>query len=81
MSQPLIKSHQDMEATKVPINRPMDTEDMLCRPDGILLNHKENESLPFAAPWMDPKSTVKCQTEKDKYSALPLIRGIQKINR
>ena len=102
MSQPLIKSHQDMEATKVPTNRPMDKEVVVCRPDGILLllmlshfsrvrlcatpemaahqappslgfsrqehwsglplllNHKENEIVPFEATWMDLESTVKC---------------------
>jgi len=70
-----------MEATKVPINRPMDKEDVVCRPDGVLLNHEKNEILPFEATWMDLESAVKCQTEKDKYSVLPLVRGIQKINR
>ena len=64
---PLIESHQDMEATEVPINRPMDREDVVCRSDRILLSHKKNEVLPFAATWMDLKSTVKCQTGKDKY--------------
>ena len=37
---------------------------------GILLSHKKNEIMPFAATWMDVGIIIKsevAQTEKDKY--------------
>ena len=43
---------------------------------------KKNETLPFAATWMDLENIILgevSQTEKDKYYMIPLICGIQKI--
>ena len=45
----------------------------------ILLSHKKEENLPFAATWMDSEGIMLCdisQTEKDKYCMISLIRGI-----
>ena len=44
---------QDMEATKMSINRGMDREDMAHIYNGILLNCKKNEIMSFIATWMD----------------------------
>ena len=46
---------------------------------GILLSHKENEIVPFAAPWMYLKNIILSevnQTDKNKYSMEPLIYGM-----
>ena len=47
--------------------------------NGILLSHKKNEILPFAATWMDLENIILSevsQTEKDKYYMISLICGI-----
>ena len=47
--------------------------------NGILLRHKKNEIMPFAAAQMDLKIVILSeviQTEKDKYHMLSLVCGI-----
>ena len=49
--------------------------------NGILLSHKKNEILPFAAPWMDLEMvmlTEASQTETNKYHIMSLVCGIEK---
>ena len=46
---------------------------------GILLSHKKNKIMPFAATWMDLELIILSkvsQTEKDKYHMISLICGI-----
>ena len=48
----------------------------LC--NGILLSHKNNIILSFAATWMDLEITILCEvshTDTDKYHLILLIRG------
>ena len=50
--------------------------------NGILLSHKKNEIMPFAATWMDLKIVILnevSQTEKGKYHMILLICGIYGI--
>ena len=60
------------------IDRGMDNEDVVHIYNGILLSHKKNEIMPFAATWMDLEIIILSeisQTEKDKYH-ISLICGI-----
>ena len=52
---------------------------MVSTYSGILLSHKKNEILPFAAKWMDLEGIMLSeisQTEKDRYCMISLICGI-----
>ena len=44
---------QNVETTKTSIDRWVDKEVVVSIYNGILLSHKKNEILPFAATWMD----------------------------
>ena len=47
--------------------------------NGILLSHKNNEIMPFAATWISLEIVILSevsQTEKDKYHMLTHIYGI-----
>ena len=68
-----------MEAAQVPISRQVDRKAVLHLHNGMLLIHKENESLPFVTAWMDLEGiTVNeiSQSENDKYHTISLICGI-----
>ena len=47
--------------------------------NGILLGHKKNEILPFAATWVHPEIVILSEVsrkEEDKYHMISLICGI-----
>ena len=61
------------------IDRGIDKEDVVHIYNGILLGHKKNKMMPFAATWMDLEIVIMSevsQTQKDKYHMILLIRGI-----
>ena len=60
------------------INRGMD-KDVVHIYNEILLSHKKNKIMPFAATWVDLEIIILSevsQTEKDKYHMISLICGI-----
>ena len=61
------------------IDRGINKEDVVHIYNGILLGHKKNKMMPFAATWMDLEIVIMSevsQTQKDKYHMILLIRGI-----
>ena len=59
---------QGTEASQVSINRKMD-KDVVYIYNGILLSHKKNEIMLFAATWMQPEIIILSEVrmkEKDK---------------
>ena len=57
----------------------MDKEDVVYIYNGILLSHRKNEIMPFAATWMDLEIIILRevnQTKKDKYCMFSHICGI-----
>ena len=59
----------------------MDKKDVVRIYNGILLSHKKNKIMPFAATWIDPEMIILSevnQTEKDKYHMILFICAILK---
>ena len=44
----------------------------------ILLSHKKNEILPFAATWMDLEIIILSQLEKDKYHEITYMWNLKR---
>ena len=47
--------------------------------NGILLSHKQNKIMPYAATWMELETLILSevsQKEKDKYHMISLISGM-----
>ena len=47
-------------------------EDMVLIYSGILLSHKKNEIMPFAATWMDPELSYRVKQVRQIYDILYL---------
>jgi len=58
----------------------MDKEDVVHIHNGILLSHKNDEKMAFAAIWMELEIVIlsEVKSEKGKYRMISLICGIKK---
>ena len=77
----IIYNSQDVETTKVSMDRYMDKEDVVYIHKGLLLSLKKNEMLQFVTTWKDPESIMlgkisQTEKEKSKYHMISLIGGI-----
>ena len=50
------------------INRGMDKEAVIHIYNGILLTHKKNEIMPFAATWMDLEIIILSKSDRERQS-------------
>ena len=48
----------------------MDKQDVTQEYDGILLSHKENETMPFAATQMDPEIIIQSEVSQKKSNTI-----------
>ena len=51
-------------------NRGMDKEDVVHIYNGILLSHKKNKIVPFAATWMDLEITILSEANQRKTNTI-----------
>ena len=61
------------------IDRGLDSEEVVYIHNGILLSHKKDDIMPFAATWMELENLIlseMSQKYKDKYHMISLITGI-----
>ena len=49
------------------------------KPKGILLSHKNNEIMPFAATWKDSEIIILSKTEEDEYHNITSMWNLKKM--
>ena len=54
----------------MPIDRRMDKEDVVHIYSGILLSHKKNEIMPFAATWMELEIIIQSEVSQTKTNTI-----------
>jgi len=77
----IIHNSQKVETMEVSISGWMDKQNVVYTSSGILFNHEQKEILTHATTWMTLENIMNSkisQTQEDKFSIIPLIRGMWK---
>ena len=74
-SRNIIYNSQDTEAIHMSINRQLGSEDVAY--NGIVLSHKKNEILPFAAKWMDLENIMLDEYVRRKKTSTAYILNLK----
>ena len=74
----LIYNSQKLERTQMPLNRGMDTENVVHLNNGILLSYLKNEFMKFLGKWMDLEGIILSevtQSQRNSNDMYSLISG------
>ena len=74
----LVYNSQKLERTQMPLNRGMDTENVVHLHNGILLSYLKNEFIKFLGKWMDLEGIIlseETQSERNSHNIYSLISG------
>ena len=72
----LIYNSQMLERTQMPLNRGMDTENVVHLHNGILLSYLKNEFMKFLGKWMDLEDIILSevtQSQRNSHNMYSLI--------
>ena len=75
----LIYNSQMLERTQMPLNRGMDTENVVHLHNGILLSYLKNEFMKFLGKWMDLEGIILSEVTQSQrnshnmYSLIPMV--------
>ena len=61
-----IHNSQDMETTQMSTDTLLHQEDVVSIHNGILLSHKKEQKMPFAATWMELETLIQSEVRKRK---------------
>ena len=76
-----IYNSQDTEATWLFTNTQMDKEDRTDTHNGISLSHKKEQTMPFAATWMNPKIIIPREvSQRQRHISYDITRVISITN-
>ena len=74
----LVYNSQKLERTQMPLNRGMDTENVVHLHNGILLSYLKNEFVKFLGKWMDLEGIILSkvtQSQRNSPNMYLLISG------
>ena len=74
----LIYNSQKLESTQMPLNRGMDTENVVHLHNGVHSANKKNEFMKFLGKWMDLEGIILSevtQSQRNSHNMYSLISG------